>query len=236
MRCDTAPFNDVNVRRAIKHAVNRQELVDKILFGYGAIGNDHPISSGMRYHNNDLPQTSYDPDKAKFYLKQAGLSDLSVQLSAADAAFSGAVDAAVLIQNSAKAAGINVEVVREPNDGYWGDVWLNKPWCACYWGGRPVEDMILSIAYESGAAWNDTFWSNERFDTLLRGARAELDTDKRREMYHEMQAILSDDGGALIPMFASYVFATNDTIGLPEQIGSNWDMDGARWMERWWKV
>ncbi len=150
-----APYNDPNVRRALKHAVNREELVEKILFGYGAVGNDHPIGSGQRYYNKDLEQTAYDPDKAKFYLKQAGLTSVDVSLSAADAAFSGAVDAAVLYQNSAKAAGINLKPVREPNDGYWSDVWMKKPWTAVYWGGRPVEDQMFSTAYAAGAAWND---------------------------------------------------------------------------------
>jgi peptide/nickel transport system substrate-binding protein len=233
MDCRAAPFNDVNVRRALKYAVNREELVEKILFGYGAVGNDVPIGRGQRFFNSEMPQTSYDPDKAKFYLKQAGLDSLSVRLSAADAAFPGAVDATVLYQNSAKAAGIDITPVREPNDGYWSDVWMKKDFCAVYWGGRPVEDQMFSTAYQEGAAWNDSFWSNDRFNELLVKARAELDEAKRREMYYEMQVILNQDGGVIIPMFASYVFATTDAIGHGE-FASNWDLDGERWMERWW--
>ncbi len=175
MSCNKEPFTDVNVRRALKYAVNREELVEKILFGYGSVGNDHPIGRGQRFYNSELAQTEYDPDKAKCYLKEAGLDSLSVDLSAADAAFAGAVDAAVLYQNSAKAAGIDVNVNRVPNDGYWSDVWMKKPFSAVYWGGRPVEDQMFTTAYATGAAWNDTFWSNDRFDELLVAARAELD-------------------------------------------------------------
>ncbi|MDF1790960.1 MAG: ABC transporter substrate-binding protein [Thalassobaculaceae bacterium] len=233
MDCRAAPFNDVNVRRALKYAVNREELVEKILFGYGSVGNDVPIGRGQRFFNSEMPQTSYDPDKAKYYLKQAGMDSLSVSLSAADAAFAGAVDATVLYQNSAKAAGIDLTPVREPNDGYWSDVWMKKPFCAVYWGGRPIEDLMFSTAYQTGVAWNDSYWSDKRFDELLVKARAELDEAKRREMYYEMQLILNQDGGVIIPMFASYVFATTDAIG-HDAFGSNWDLDGSRWMERWW--
>jgi len=222
-----------NIRRALKYAVNREELVKKILFGYGTVGNDHPIGRGQRFFNSELEQTTYDPDKAKHYLKQAGVDSLSVSLSAADAAFGGAVDAAVLFQNSAKPAGIDLNVVREPNDGYWSDVWMKKPFTAVYWGGRPVEDQMFTTAYSEGAAWNDTFWSNDRFNELLVQARAELDESKRRNMYYEMQAILREDGGVIVPMFANYVFATRDNIGHGE-FASNWDLDGERWMERWW--
>ena len=44
MHCDTAPFDKVEVRQALKWAINRQELVDKILYGYGSPGNDNPIA------------------------------------------------------------------------------------------------------------------------------------------------------------------------------------------------
>ncbi|MGM0585323.1 MAG: ABC transporter substrate-binding protein [Pseudomonadota bacterium] len=233
MRCDRDPYTDLHVRQALKYAVNRQELVDKILFGYGTVGNDHPIGRGQRFFNSELEQTEYDPDQARFHLRQAGLTSLDVRLSAADAAFPGAVEAAVLYQNSARPGGVEIDVNRVPNDGYWSDVWMNHPFCAVYWGGRPTEDAMFTTAYKSGAAWNDTFWSNERFDELLLEARAELDEERRRDMYWDMQAILNRDGGAVIPMFANYVFATTDGVAHGD-FSSHWDMDGERWMERWW--
>ena len=233
MSTNKDPFTDNHVRLALKYGVNREELVEKILFGYGTVGNDHPIGRGQRFFNDELAQTTYDPDKARYHLKQAGMESLSVDLSAADAAFGGAVDAAVLFQNSAKDAGIDINVVREPNDGYWSDVWLKKPFTAVYWNGRPVEDQMFTTAYQTGAAWNDSFWSNERFDELLLRAREELDETTRREMYYEMQAILNREGGVIVPMFASYVFATTDNVGHNE-FASNYDADGERWMERWW--
>ncbi|MDN3720273.1 ABC transporter substrate-binding protein [Roseibium salinum] len=229
-----APFNDNNVRMALKHAVNRQELLDKILFGYGSIGNDHPISPSNRFYAEDLEQTSYDPDKAKYYLKQAGLDSLKVKLSAAEAAFGGAVDAAVLYSSSAEAAGIEIQPVREPNDGYWSDVWMKKPFSAVYWGGRPTEDWMFSVAYASGAPWNDTFWEHERFNELLIKARSELDEAKRAEMYREMQNLVRTEGGVVVPMFASYVMALNDKVQHPETVGANWTLDGFRAIERWW--
>ncbi len=229
-----APFKDNNVRLALKYAIDRQELVDKVLNGYGDIGNDHPIGKSNRFHAAGLEQHSYDPDKAKHYLKQAGLDSLDVSLSAADAAFGGAVDAAVLYSETAAAAGININVVREPNDGYWSNVWMKKPWSAVYWGGRPTEDWMFATAYASGAAWNDTFWEHERFNKLLVEARSELDEAKRRAMYEEMQGIVSNEGGVVIPMFASYVMAHSNKLAHPDQVAANWTLDGFRAIERWW--
>ncbi|MFD0858604.1 ABC transporter substrate-binding protein [Roseovarius aquimarinus] len=236
MLTNIAPFDDNNVRQALKWAMNREEMVEKVLFGYGAVGNDHPIGPNQRFYNDQMEQKTFDPDKAKFYLDKAGISDLSVPLTTSDAAFPGAVDACLLIQNSAAKCGITVDVERAPNDGYWSDVWQKRPWCASYMAGRPVEDLMFSLAYKSGVSWNESFWSNEAFDALLVAARAELDETKRREMYFEMQEIVANQGGVAIPMFASYVFATADSVGTPEAFASNLDLDGSRFMERWWKA
>ena len=74
MLSKAAPFNDVNVRRALKYGINRQEMVDKILLGHGRVGNDTPIGPANQYYAGDMEQLAYDPDKAKFYLKEAGLT------------------------------------------------------------------------------------------------------------------------------------------------------------------
>ena len=176
---------------------------------------------------------AYDPDKSKFYLKQAGLDSIDLDLSASSAAFEGAVDAALLYKNSAAEGGININVIQEPADGYWSNVWLKKPWCASYWSGRATEDWMFSTAYEAGAPWNDSQWDDPRFQELLLSARAELDSDKRREQYYEMQQILRDDGGVILPMFANYVQAVNNRISSPETVGNLWQMDNARMAERW---
>ncbi|MCH9011960.1 MAG: ABC transporter substrate-binding protein [Proteobacteria bacterium] len=231
-----APYDNNHVRLALKYAIDREQWLKVILKGYGELGNDFPIGPANQFRatTDDIPQRAYDPDKAKHHLKQAGLDNLAVQLHVADTAFEGAVDAVTLYRESAKAAGIDLKIVREPNDGYWSNVWLKKPWCGSYWGGRPTEDWMFSQIYSEGADWNETFWSHERFNKLLVEARAELDQKKRRDLYVEMQRIVHDEGGAVIPLFMSYVHAASTKVQLPEQMASNWELDGHKQAERWW--
>jgi peptide/nickel transport system substrate-binding protein len=233
MLVDQTPYGDNDVRMALKLAVDREELLKQILRGYGKLGNDHPIAPVNQYYAKDLEQRKYDPDKAKFHMKKAGMLDHVFNLHAADAAFAGAVDAAILIKEQAKKAGININVVREPDDGYWSNVWMKKEWCMCYWGGRPTEDMMFSVAYATGAPWNDTHWENDQFNALLIAARAELDTDKRRKMYHDMQEICSNDGGTIVPMYNQMVEASSDRLE-HGPISGHMAMDGMRTGERWW--
>ena len=228
-----APFDNNDVRLALKYAVDREQLLQRVLHGHGSIGNDHPIAPSVPFHA-DLEQREYDPDKAKFHLKKAGFDKLTVDLSTADKVYSGAVDAAVLMKASAAKANIDINVKREPNDGYWSNVWMKKPWSICYWGGRPTCDWMFSQAYAEGANWNDTSWSHERFNTLLLQGRGELDQAKRAEIYREMQQIVRDEGGVVVWAFANYVFAMSDKVKHGPEVASNWDLDGTRYIERWW--
>lgn len=233
MLMDTDPFTDNNVRMALKLSVDREALLKAVLQGHGVVGNDHPIGTANRYFASEIPQRSYDPEKAKWHLKEAGRTGLKVKLHAGEI-FDGAVDSAVLYREHAAKAGIDIEVVKEPTDGYWSNVWLKQPWCACYWSGRPTEDWMFSTAYAAGAPWNDTRWNHERFNMLLKEARVELDDSKRRELYHELQLILRDQGGVVIPLFANYIFAASDKLQHGGKLGSNWDLDGFKAPERWW--
>ncbi len=236
MLTDIAPFDNNHVRLALKFAIDREEMLQKILKGQGEVGNDSPVGPANIYRATaeEMPQRPYDPDKARFHLKKAGMENLSVQFHVANSAFEGAVDAAQLYAESAKKAGINIEVVREPEDGYWSNVWLKKPWTASYWGGRPTEDWVFSQIYSSGADWNESHWENERFNKLLVIARGELDPVKRRELYVEMQILVHNDGGSVIPLYLAYTHAASTKVGLPEQIASNWELDGHKNGERWW--
>lgn len=211
MHVDTAPFDNRDLRLALKWAINRQEMVDKILDGFGTVGNDIPINAAYPLFT-PLPQREQDIEKAKAHYAASGHDGSPIELLVADTAFPGAVDAASLFQQSCEAAGIPLKVTRVPDDGYWSDVWNVKPFCASYWGGRPVQDQMYTTAYLSTADWNDTKFRNEAFDALIVEARAETDIARRTEIYHELAKILHEEGGLICPMFNDFVDAHADAI------------------------
>ena len=219
MHCDTAPFDNADLRMALKYAINRQDMVDKILQGYGSIGNDIPINSAYPLFDDSIPQREYDPEKAKEYYAKSGHDRSPIILRVSDVAFPGAVDAAQLFQESARACGIPLEISREPADGYWSEVWNVQPFCASYWSGRPVQDQMYATAYLSTADWNDTRFKNETFDAKLFEAKGELDGAKRKQLYREMADILSNEGGLICPMFNDFIEGVSDQIAGWEQNG-----------------
>ncbi len=234
MHCNTPPFDNVDVRLALKYAINREDIIDKIAFGAATIGNDFHLAPVQPYWPAEIPQREYDPERAKSHLKKAGAEGLSIEISTADSLFSGAVDMCVLYAEHARAAGIDLKVVREPNDGYYSAVWLKKPFCAVSWGARPTPDVMFTLAYKDDAAWNESFWQNARFNELLLQAKAELDQERRAQMYAEMCQLMRDDGGTVIPMFNNFVYARTKNVAHNEQLAASWECDGARAPSRWW--
>jgi peptide/nickel transport system substrate-binding protein len=234
MHMDVPPFDNIDVRLALKYAIDRDATLRTVLNGHGSLGNDHPISPIMPFYDPAIAQRVYDPDKARHHLKKAGLEKLKVALSAADTVITGAVDMAVLFGETARKSGIEVDVVREPNDGYWANVWLKKPFCLSGWGQRPTPDVIFTLGYAAGADWNESHFAHERFNKLLVEARAQLDNGKRAEMYSEMQRILHEDGSVVIPFFRTWIYARRANVAHDAKLTSSWPLDGARGAERWW--
>lgn len=210
MHCNTPPFENNDLRLALKYAMNRQEMVDKILSGYGSVGNDIPINASYPLFT-ELPQREFDPDKAKFHFEKSGHSG-PITLRTSDNAFPGAPDAAALYQQSCASAGIEIDIKREPNDGYWSEVWNVQPFCTSYWTGRPIQDQMYSTAYLSSADWNDTRFFNEQFDQLVVAARGELDEAKRTQMYADIGLMVYNEGGLICPMFNDLLGATSDRV------------------------
>ncbi|WP_311031769.1 ABC transporter substrate-binding protein [Mesorhizobium koreense] len=210
MFCDTAPFDSNDLRMALKLAMDRDEMLEKILRGYGSVGNDFPINEAYPLFTA-LEQRKFDPEKAAEYYKKSGHSG-SILLRTSDVAFPGAVDAAALYQQSCAKAGIKIEIKREPGDGYWSQVWNKQPFSLSYWGGRATQDQMYSTAYISSADWNDTRWKRPEFDKMVIAARGELDQEKRKKMYADMGMMMRDEGGLIVPFFNQYIDATGKNV------------------------
>ena len=209
---DTPPFDNVDLRLAMKYAIDRQAMVDTILRGFGTVGNDFPINAAYALFPDSIPQRPFDTDKAAFHYKKSGHDGTPIVLRTSNAAFDGAEDAAVLFQQTCEAAGIPLEIKREPSDGYWSNVWNVKPFCVSYWSGRPTQDQMYTVAYHSDAAWNDTRWKRPEFDKMMVEARAELDATRRKEIYTDMALMLRDQGGLMVPMFNDFIDASTTKL------------------------
>jgi len=211
IRQDQMPGKSPEFTQAMKLLLDREQVKSAVFRGYARVGNDHPISPGARYCNTDLPQTTYDPEKARFLLKKAGMESITMPLVASPAA-TGSVDIAVLLQQSAREAGLKLNVNRLPSAGYWSYHRMHHPLSFGNINPRPNADVMFSQFFQSKAPWNESGWQNEQFDQLLLLARAEVDEAKRTRMYHDMQALVHEHCGIGVPVFISNIDGVDQRI------------------------
>ncbi|MDR6956927.1 peptide/nickel transport system substrate-binding protein [Pseudomonas brassicacearum] len=211
IRQDQMPGQSPEFTEAMKLLLDREQVKSAIFRGFARVGNDHPIAPGARFHNADLPQRAYDPEKARFLLKKAGMESISMPVMCSPAA-TGSVDVAVLLQQSAKEAGLKLNVNRLPSDGYWSNHWAKHPLSFGNINPRPNADMIFSQFFQSTAPWNESGWKNPQFDQLLIQARGETDEVKRGKMYGDMQVLVHDHSGIGVPVFISNIDGVDQRV------------------------
>ena len=223
VRCDTAPFKDRRVRQALRLVADREQIVRQVYGGLGRVGND--LFGGMDVdYAADLPQRRQDLDQARSLLKAAGQSDLGLEIVTADITSTLVASAQVYAQQ-AEAAGLKVGVRKVDPASFYGADFLKRPFTQDAWGNFPLVP-IMSLTILPGAGDNETSWYDDRTNALITQARAALDKTKRAELVHEIQKILYDEGGYIIPAFHNDVIAYSSRVsGLPVASGGNTDFN-----------
>ncbi len=198
---DVPPFDNNDLRLAIKYATNRPQHDDLVYGGRAYHMNDIPLPGLVRFGLEGTRE--HDVAMAKEHLNRAGYPDgIDLTLTLADMQ-DWTVWCPVWQQQLAE-AGINVELDVTPADTYWGDQWLSAPFAMTGWNVRTV-DHGLGLWYLSDADWNETHWASEEFDSDLASARATTDEAERTRLYHKLQQQIVDEGGHFVPtMYGFY--------------------------------
>jgi peptide/nickel transport system substrate-binding protein len=197
MAVDIAPFDDERVRQAFRLIPDRQALIDGALFGFGTIGNDL-AGKGLPFFAEELPAREQDLEQARSLLKQAGAENLEVTLHSSDIV-PGFVEAATLLAQQAKGAGVSIEVKKEPANAYFDTslLYTKLDFAQSFWtfSSIPIwyEQSLLS-----DAVWNETHWRQPSFDKLIREAQGAPDESTATELWGRIQQIQYERGGYIV--------------------------------------
>ncbi|PZC46106.1 MAG: peptide/nickel transport system substrate-binding protein [Chloroflexi bacterium] len=207
------PFDNKLVRKAVQAATDRQAILQGAQFGLGGIAYDHPVVPTDPRFNADCKPPDYSPELAKSLLAEAGYPngiDLTLYTSTAGASM---VEMATILKESFRPAGINLDIVVMPEDGYWAEGWLVKPFTTVWWGGRPPYEAF-SVVYSSDAAWNESFWKNDRADALLKEALGAASLEDQKRVYGELQCLVIEEVPRIITVFRPVTLGVrNDVMG-----------------------
>ena len=213
LRVDREPGNNPKVIEALKLATDRQAAFEQVYQGYGAVGRDSPIGPLYgQYYSEDTPIPARDPQKAKELLAEAGYPDgLQLDLHTTDTG--NRPDLAVVLKNQWAEAGIDVNVIVEPESVYFAENgWLEVDLGITNWGSRPYPQFYLDVMLKCNAKWNESHFCDQEFDNLVELAGTTMDENERIQAYKEIQKILIERGPIIIPAFWAQTAAIRDNF------------------------
>jgi peptide/nickel transport system substrate-binding protein len=222
------PFDRVEVRQAVSHAIPYQTLIDQVMFGF-AQEVKSPVAAGMPTSDYSFWQYDGGTARAKEILEQAGLEDVTFDLAVL-IGFPQNEQIAVWIQSALAEAGVTVNVRKMTDAEYYDNFnkgqlhafigewysWVNDPMYHLYWN-------FLS----TNTATNATGYSNPRVDEIIKTGLYEPDLAKREALSKEAQKIIVEEA----PW--GLLFQINYVVGGRKNVKDyNWNTDvGARyWM------
>ncbi|MDO4572214.1 MAG: ABC transporter substrate-binding protein [Clostridia bacterium] len=232
MNTSKAPFDNIKVREALCYAVDRQELIDVINQGTGWMVPS--IVWDNQFYYKDYPIYSYDPEKAKALLAEAGYADgVTVELYYGN--YGIMEDECELIQAQAKAAGFDIKLVGV--DGatvkqIWALENAETPaGLRLQDNGTPKSSPYVQFEYIFGgnALQNCSKWLNPRFQELLSSINSVTDEAEQLAMLHEMQDLIVADI-PIVPLQS----APDYTAYRAEAVGLYWDGDASVYFTKAW--
>jgi len=196
MRVDEEPWNDVRVRRALKLCQDRAKILEVSYSDQGDLALDaHVAPIHPAYCEKPIP--AYDPQQARDLLAQAGYPDgLRVTLTTKNDL--GEPKIANLLKKLAAEGGFDIDLNIVEPARYWSQ-WTEVNLGLTVWGHRPLDTMVLALAYTSDengkpVAWNETRWVDQEFTALLRQAERTLDVSARRQIMCQLEDIMQERG------------------------------------------
>jgi peptide/nickel transport system substrate-binding protein len=214
MNTTSAPFDDVRVREAMKLIIDRNQMIEQVLAGRGLAANDIPSPFDAAYIGNDIPPREQDLEQARSLLRQAGQSDLRVEL-VPQTGIQGSNQIAQVFAQQAEGAGVTVNL-RQLDAGAYFEKYTQWPFTTSTWGTRAYLSQV-GVMLLPGASWNETHWEDQEFLDLIYQARREVDEDKRSEVLGEAQQLERDRGGNIIWAFREQIDGLSAGVGgLPE--------------------
>jgi peptide/nickel transport system substrate-binding protein len=229
MKVDRPPFDRPELRQAMFHLIDREELLRSVLQGSGQVGNDL-YGKGYRYYA-ELPQRRQDLERARALVKQAGAEGMTIDFNTSDAS-TGLKEAAMAISDQARKVGLNLNVRLGNKDTYWSDINKSGVLASYRSGGMPL-DSHFSQRLLSGSTTNNTAWRRPEFDALYDEAQSTLDENRRAELYRRMQEQLFNEGGFVWWGVSDWIVASAANVGGVDDRAPANTLDWARFDKVW---
>lgn len=220
------PLGEPAVRRAIDYAIDREELVQGVLFERGAAMHSPvpPTSRWDELMDTREPRTA-DQERAEELLSDAGYqpSDIDLTIKASRTPGPTYADTATLLQSQLSDLGMDVEIDVMDFSTWLQEVWESNDFEVSVgsWSGRIDPDGWYYRQYHSEGAWNFWGYENDEVDSLLEEGRTTIGTEDRADIYSQVDQLVAEEPPIL------YLYARDDMTGIRTNV-EGYDLSPAK--------
>ncbi|MBC8038089.1 MAG: ABC transporter substrate-binding protein, partial [Rhizobiales bacterium] len=199
MRLDHDQFKNPLVRKAFRLATDSEKTLQIAVKGVGSAAEHHHVSP-VHPDYKKIDTMARNIEEAKKLLAEAGHPDgIDVEINCKPDPTWEQVAVESMVEQW-KEAGIRAKITVLPSNKFW-EVWDKVPFGFTAWTHRPLGFMVLALAYRTGVPWNESAYSNAKFDELLAKAEGTIDIAARTEILGELEKIMQEDGPIAQPLW-----------------------------------
>jgi len=207
---DKKPFTDVRVLQALKLLVDRKRMANSVYFGHAIPSADVPIPVTDPYYPKGIKPLTRDPEKARSLLKQAGYSDLTLNIFTAQL-FPGLTDLPVLYKEMARDGGVTVNVKNTPVQTYISSIVLHRPAFMDVWT-RQHTMALVPLLYTAGSPYNETHFANAEVAKLFARAAAQRSVTRQKALIADAAQLIQDRCSQIIPVTQDLIWIRKKNV------------------------
>lgn len=197
------PFEDVRVRKALQHAIDKQAILDTLYGGAGELASGI-LAPGMMGYNAKLPKIEYDPDLARELLAEAGYADGFEMTITQTTDSPNTLSLNEIIQAQLAEYGIQV-TIDQMDEASWFDVrrtgalpMYTTSWSADF--NDPDNFLFTFFTPSNTVARSFNYYNTDAMNRVV-AARYMLDHEARMKEYQDLEKLIIQDDAAWIPLF-----------------------------------
>lgn len=208
MNVEKEPFNNVQVRQAIAHAMNTEDYMGIVFSGMASPAHNTMLPAGVEGYAPDTVTYDYNVETARQMLADAGFPDgFKTTLWCADSQIMK--DSAVVLQEQLRKVGIEAEVKTMEQGQYYSETGKGAHDLFIMSKTSIDPDSMLRAMYHTeafGLSGNRSFWATPEVDSMLDEASTTTDTAKAMDLYKQVQTIVAEQL-PLIPLAVEHLNA-----------------------------
>lgn len=209
-----SPLHDVRVRQALNYAIDKDAIIDNLLFGYGVRLNGQVLREPQLGYNPDVEDYPYDPERARQMLADAGYPNgFTIDFKFPSGRYAQDREISEAVAGMLGEVGVTTNmIVLEPGE-FLRQLRASELWPMAYVGLAPQDDPDLQVS-QYHSTWRYSYIHNAELDRLIDAGRQEMNVETRAGIYRDAMTLMHEEAPII------FLFGGVDFYGVNNRVSN----------------